>query len=279
MKKNPDRLLKPAATCFVLLAALALAILPARGLTVLAGWDVGAEEYGGPTNLVPATVAAGLDVTDLLRGSGVNEGSANYSFGGSHWNCTNETTAIASNEFITCVIAPSNHCTVSFAAVDYLSYNRSGTGPAHGALQYSVDGVNFQEAAALAYAGSGTLMIDLSGIAALQNVGYGTNVTLRIVNWGATGATGTWYVRNGNSSGNDFEITGTVTQSTATPVPIPLNIQWAGTNVVLTWTDPAGDFSLQAAPQVAGSYTNVAGTSPCTNAITDAQRFFRLKAN
>jgi hypothetical protein len=69
----------------------------------------------------------------------------------------------------------------------------------------------------------------------------------------------------------NYEAAGTVS-------PIPLNIQLNGTNAVLTWTNPA--FALQAAPQPTGVYTGILGaTSPHTNPATDAQRFFRLRAN
>ena len=55
-----------------------------------------------------------------------------------------------------------------------------------------------------------------------------------------------------------------------------LHISQAGTNVVLTWSDAS--YSLQAAPQVTGTYTNVTGAvSPYTTPVTGSQRFFRLK--
>ncbi len=57
-----------------------------------------------------------------------------------------------------------------------------------------------------------------------------------------------------------------------------LNIQTNGHNVVLTWNNPA--FSLQSAPNVVGTYTNIPGaTSPYTNPISGAQQFFRLQGN
>jgi uncharacterized repeat protein (TIGR03803 family) len=60
--------------------------------------------------------------------------------------------------------------------------------------------------------------------------------------------------------------------------PIPLNIQAAAGNVVLTWGNP--DFSLQTAPTVSGVYTNIPGaTSPYTNTFPVPQMFFRLRAN
>ncbi|MGD0743893.1 MAG: choice-of-anchor tandem repeat GloVer-containing protein, partial [Verrucomicrobiota bacterium] len=60
--------------------------------------------------------------------------------------------------------------------------------------------------------------------------------------------------------------------------PIPLNIRGIGNAVVLTWGDPA--FLLQAAPLVTDTYTNVPGaSSPYTNAISGATKFYRLQAN
>ena len=56
---------------------------------------------------------------------------------------------------------------------------------------------------------------------------------------------------------------------------IPLNIVRSGDNVLLSWVDPR--FVLQAAPAVAGTYTNVVGaTSPHTVSATGAGRFYRL---
>jgi uncharacterized repeat protein (TIGR03803 family) len=60
--------------------------------------------------------------------------------------------------------------------------------------------------------------------------------------------------------------------------PIPLVMQRLGDSLLFSWTNPA--FSLQAAPALAGIYTNIAGaTSPYTNAISGPQRFFRLIGN
>ena len=63
----------------------------------------------------------------------------------------------------------------------------------------------------------------------------------------------------------------------ALPLPV-LNIQSLSNAVVLTWTNSAP--SLSAAPDVNGLYTNIPNAvSPYTNAITDAQKFFRLQSN
>lgn len=82
----------------------------------------------------------------------------------------------------------------------------------------------------------------------------------------------TW---GGGTSGN-----GTIFKLTlgGAPNPIPLSIQKSGNNVVLTWTDTA--FTLQAAPNLTGVFTNISGAvSPYTNALNSPQRFFRLIAN
>jgi uncharacterized repeat protein (TIGR03803 family) len=64
------------------------------------------------------------------------------------------------------------------------------------------------------------------------------------------------------------------------PTPIPLNIQLIGSTAVLSWSDLASAFSLQAAPAVTGIYTNVPrASSPFTNAIVDSQEYFRLQSN
>ena len=66
--------------------------------------------------------------------------------------------------------------------------------------------------------------------------------------------------------------------SVPSPLPIPIEIQLSGGQVVLSWTNAA--FSLQAAPAVQGVYTNLPGAmSPSTNSISGSQQFFRLKAN
>ena len=81
--------------------------------------------------------------------------------------------------------------------------------------------------------------IDLSGTPALQNVGAGTNVTFRIVNWGGTNSGGTWYIFDvANSPAADFVVQGTVTALT----PIQAwRLQWFGTTAN---SGPAADTAI-----------------------------------
>ena len=75
-----------------------------------------------------------------------------------------------------------------------------------------------------------------------------------------------------DSSGSQLTLTRINYASVATPVT--LSIARSGGNVVLTW--PNG--TLQQAPAVSGVYSNVLGaSSPFTNAIQGAQRYFRVK--
>src|ERR1035441_9301351 len=91
----------------------------------------------------------------------------------------------------------------------------------NGLLQYQIESGAFADIAALSYpsntsSGGSLSPIDLSGIAALQGVGPGTNVTFRIVNWGATSAGGTWYVFDvAGSAAPDFAPAAELTISTS----------------------------------------------------------------
>ena len=77
----------------------------------------------------------------------------------------------------------------------------------------------------------------------------------------------------GGSGGYGTIFALTLNNSVATPVP--LQIQSAGNSVVLSWTNAT--FALQSAPVVTGIYTNIPGaTTPYTNPVSGAQRFFRL---
>jgi hypothetical protein len=75
---------------------------------------------------------------------------------------------------------------------------------------------------------------------------------------------------------DSFEISRLLVEVVAgAPAAAPLNIAATGNNVTLTWTNAA--FTLQAAPNVTGAYTNVPGaTSPYVVPASGAARFFRL---
>lgn len=59
-----------------------------------------------------------------------------------------------------------------------------------------------------------------------------------------------------------------------------LTMKLIGGKAVLSWPTNTLTFTLQAAPEAAGTFTNVGVvTSPYTNTVTGARKFFRLKSN
>ena len=202
---------------------------------ILAGWDVSGLTSFGVSPLAPVTNAPNLSITGLTRGGGVTNTStaAARAWGGNGFDSTNAAQAITSNEVATCALAAYPGYRVSYSSITRLDYRRSNSGPAYGLLQFQVGSGPFLDLTNLNYsssANSGASLgpFDLSGIAALQNVGAGTNVTFRIVNWGATSSGGTWYIFDvATSTAPDFAIQGTIA-----PVLTPAEawrLQWFGT--------------------------------------------------
>ena len=191
--------------------------------TTLFGWDVsglsgGANNFG-VSPLPPTINAPNLMVAGLTRGSGIgtNGTAAGRAWGGNAFTGSTEAAAITANQFITFSGAANSGYTVSYTSISRFDYRHSSTGPATGALQYQIGSGTFADIAPLSYptntsGGASLSPINLSGISALQNVGAGTNVTFRIVNYGG-GSAGTWYIFDvAKSTALDFAIQGTVTQ-------------------------------------------------------------------
>jgi hypothetical protein len=215
---------------------------------ILAGWDFSALTGGannfGASPLAPNTNAPNLAITGLARGGGVGTTgtAAARGWGGNTFNSSSEAAAVSANEFATFSFTADNGFTVSFSSVSPFCYRHSSTGPASGELQYQLGNGPFTDIAALSYAsssssGAALAAVDLSGIAALQNVPAGTNITFRIINWGGTSTGGTWYLFDTtNSTALDFAVQGALT-ATTTPVtntaPV-FTAPIAGTNFVIS---------------------------------------------
>ena len=81
---------------------------------------------------------------------------------------------------------------------------------------------------------------------------------------------GTRILLNDPNNAGSIKVYYTVTGSRPT-----LQISRVGANAVLTWSDAS--YSLQSAPLVTGTYTNVIGAvNPYTTPVTGSQRYFRL---
>ena len=209
-------------------------------IITLAGWDVSTLPGGvnnfGPSPLAPTTNAPNLTIVGLTRGSGIGTNAtqaAARAWGGNNFVDTSSSAAITASRFASFAVAADTGFKVSYSSIARFDYRRSGTGPANGVLQCQIGSGVFLDIANLSYSvststGASLGPIDLSGIPALQDVGAGTNVTFRIVNYGG-GSAGTWYVFDmANTTALDFDLRGTVSPLVAPTPDLALAITHAG---------------------------------------------------
>jgi len=196
---------------------------------VLAGWDVSGQTSYGMSPLAATSNAPNVTVGSLTRGSGVGTNGTAASggaWGGNSFNAPTAAAAVTSNNFVTCSILANAGYKVSFSAISRFDYRRSSTGPTNGVVQYQLTGGAFVDLSTNTYApGNGGFVlsaIDVSTISALQNVGPGTNVVFRIVNYNTTSDTGTWYFYDVvDGTALDFAISGTVAPLAGPPASAP----------------------------------------------------------
>ena len=183
----------------------------------LAGWDVNGVTGFGPSPFAANTAGPNLAVVGLTRGPGITTSGtpAGHAWGGTGFSSSDATSAIAANKFVTFSIMPTNGSQVSFSSISRFDYRGSSTGPTGGLLQFQVGSGAFSNITTVVYSqnnSSGTSLgpIDLSSFTDLQNVGAGTNVTFRFVNYGG-GSSGNWYIfdKAGNTA-PDLALSGTV---------------------------------------------------------------------
>jgi hypothetical protein len=177
---------------------------------VLLGWNMSSQSNFGTSPLPPSVYATNLvTVGGLTRSAGVatNGAAAARAWGGSSWTNT--------NCFASFTVSVANGYKLSLSNIPTFDYRRSGSGASNGVLQYSTNGTVFSVITNLAYTNSSTSggslgPISLSNVSALQNIPSGTTVTFQIVNTNGVNG-GTWYIYDKvNTTGNDFEITGSV---------------------------------------------------------------------
>lgn len=259
---------------------------------VLVGWDVNGVTGFGPSPMAPTTNMANLSITGLTRGSGVttNPNAATGAWGGNGFGSADSATAITAGDYATFSIAVNAGFKLSFGSVSTFSYRRSGSAPPSGLLQFQVGSGLFTDITNVAYtstSSSGATLppIDLSTFVALQNIGEGTNVTFRIVNYGTNVTTGNWYVFDvGTSTALDFAISGTIAPiapPAGPPAEAPtLTTQLAGNQIIFQLTGTTGsNYIVQASTNLATTnwfplHTNAAPLS-FTNSLGDPQRFYR----
>lgn len=224
----------------LLISAILLSFSQIGSADILAGWDFsslngGANNFGA-SPLAASQTALNLMVGGLTRGSGIGTTGtgAARAWGANAWDgSTDSSTAISASKFVTFSLTADAGSQMSISSIDAFNVRRSGTGPTTGQLQYQIGGDSFVDigssitwGAITTSAGNPQVPIDLTGILALQNIAGGTSVTFRIVSFGATSSTGTWYLNEGSTATpgvNDFAISGSVS-----PVPEPGTVALVG---------------------------------------------------
>jgi hypothetical protein len=158
----------------------------------------------------------------------------------------------------------------------------SDTASKYTRLQYTSDGVNFVDGPLITMNVSGSFVFytaSLAGIAALNNnPSFGFRIVSEFES-SALGTTNENYVATATSYNSGGTIRLDLMTLFGNPfsgvAPIPLQIRQDGTNVILTWSNPA--FSLASSTDLAACTNKIPGaTSPYTNPIAGDKRFFRL---
>jgi len=200
------------------LDATSIAAAGGAGSTnVLVGWDMsGLSAYGSSPQAPTINAPLVIVVAGLTRGAGVTTTptAAARGWGGNGFDSSTSAAAITAGDYATLTVAATNGYKLSFTNISRFDYRRSGAGATNGLVQFQIGSGAFTDIANVVYTSSSSSgaslgAIDLSGIAALQGVGAGTNVTFRIVNYSGTG--GNWYIYDvANSTALDFAIQGSI---------------------------------------------------------------------
>jgi DNA/RNA endonuclease G (NUC1) len=281
------------------ISANPLTVLTSEGGTiysgVLAGWDVstltgGLNNYG-PSPFTPTTNASNITIGGLTRGSGVRtSGTATaQGWGGTSFTNMTLSSAIASNRFVSFTVTANTGYAVSFSEISRFDYYRSATAPTSGTLQFQVGSGAFNDITNLSYPTISTAdsisPIDLSNIAALQNITSNTPLTFRIANYGGTSSAGTWYLYNtGGDANPDLELRGTITQIIDTSAaPVLSSASFANNQFTFTLTGTSDrNYIIQStinlsAPNWISIATNAAPFT-FTNSNAGPLRFYRAIA-
>jgi hypothetical protein len=181
-------------------------------------WNMNGQSSYGTSPLAPTSKNTNVTIGSLTRGTGVLTSAsspASRAWGGNGWNYTTAALATTANAYITFSITPAAGYTFTAAACS-LTYRHPSSGPASGLLQYQINSGSFVDIATLSFSSTSssgaTITQDLSAITALQAVPSTSTVTFRLVPYGASASTGTFYIYNsGNvTTSQDLCVTGSV---------------------------------------------------------------------
>jgi Glycosyl hydrolase catalytic core len=200
--------------------AIATNIVDSRSpFSEIVSWNTSAITGGGQSisNFMPTYIATDLTaVTGLTRGSGTTlspSSITNGYWGANSFSTTTAAAGITADKVLTFQLQSTNGKNVSYNSIDSFKIRIAADGPIAYQVDYKINAGAFMLAGILtgptATVGNYTLnSLNLSGIAALQNVPPTTVVTFRITPYNASG-TGVFYFGAGTSDvKSDFSITG-----------------------------------------------------------------------
>jgi len=156
---------------------------------MLARWDFSLMHATTAIDaLVPTKIEPNVGTTSVSRGSGLAVGSLRYGYA--------STTAVSEaknpDAYYDIVTKADGQYKISLSSVNYL-FRRNASGVSRYQWAYSINGGAFTDIdadAEITVDGNGLpYSVDLSGIAALQNVASDKTITLRMYVWGATSDT------------------------------------------------------------------------------------------
>lgn len=215
-----------------LLLLLLLSGVWANAQVTIVGWEmsgiVGALNFYGPSPYGANNVSPGVTTTGLFRGSGIltNSGSgASNAWGGINMNEASAAAAATANDFFVFTIVPSAGSTVTLTSIEPYNIRRSSTGPTTGQWQYQINSGSFINIGSpITWGGTTTApgnnqsAINLSGITDLSGVQAPNTITIRLLMFGGSAATGTGYINNRATAGLDLDIRGTIVTASAPSV-------------------------------------------------------------
>ena len=134
-------------------------------------------------------------------------------FGGSKATATSFADAAANNQAISFTIEASSGYAITLSQIPIFKYSRTKTsGAQKGQWQYAIQGGDYIDLGTeISWTTKESGKADAVDLSAIPVIGPGSNVTIRLVLWGATGSRGAWYIMaDETKEGEYFSVEGTV---------------------------------------------------------------------
>lgn len=214
--KTPVKMKKLFTLKFLLVLTSLFAITKSNAQIV--GWQFSSPASAGDEATYNATTNnINLNTSTLSRGAGITTSGLVRTFSATGFSSAGtKADAFSNNKYFAFSITPKTNFKASLSTLD-ARLRRSSTGPNTYIWTYSIDGSTFTEIGSevsftsTATDGVAQPQIDLSGIAALQNVTANT-ITFRLYAWGASATGGTFAIGRyaAGSTTNSLAVGGTV---------------------------------------------------------------------